>query len=259
MVSVKLDLMDDNKDSELLDTKVLLEMLDPQDDGKVSLDRLSALASNLKREAHDRKNTVRRAVMQLLIAAVILAIIVLTGIFSFIHLEHDAYEVKIASNNMLKANIEQALPLEFVIDDILELTSEYDAELHQIVNEVYQNYSNQTLWHQLESNGFVSGYAFKNPWIFESAAWFIFSVMTTIGYGQIVPNTSKGYLLVIVYSIPAIIAMGYFIKQLVDFYKSCPCKPVSVKVQAMTIPILFAIYLAVSGWLFFNLRGMDSN
>jgi len=241
--------------SELLDSEVLLEMLDPDKDGKVSLDRLYALASTLKEKSRDKQITIYRAAIKLLKATVLLAIIILVGIFSFMKLEHKNYEAKIEANNLLRADIEQALPLGFVITEILDLTSQYDTELDETVRVVYENYTNQSLWNQLENNGFVSAYAFKNPWLFESAAWFIFTIITTIGYGQVVPNTSGGYLFVIGYSIPAIICMGYFIKQLMDFYRTCPCKVASLKLQSISIPVLFVIYLAISGWLFSRCEG----
>lgn len=248
--------MDESNSHEELNIVRLMEMLDPEKDGWVTLDRLCALASKLKKESRDKQNTVRRASIELLKATVLLAIIILVGIFSFIELEHSAYEEKITANQLLRADIKKAFPMnESTVIDILNLTSHYDAELDETVRAVYENYSNQTLWHQLEDNGLFSTFAFKNPWKFENAAWYVFTIITTIGYGQVVPITTGGYFFVIIYSIPAIIVMAYFIRQLIDFYRSCPCKIVSLKFQAMTIPIFFVLYLGISGWLFSLVEG----
>jgi len=80
----------------------------------------------------------------------------------------------------------------------------------------------ENLWDQLDDNGFVSDFAIRNPWIFEDAKWFVFTIASTVGYGNIVPVTTGGYIFTIIYSIPAIISMGYFIKQMANCYNRIP-------------------------------------
>jgi len=232
---------------ETLSVQLLVEMLDPDRDGYVSLDRLTALADTLEKDIDNKSYTS----VKLIKASAIGAFVVLMGTFVFIELEYDEYEAKIESNLLVKGDIELALPIGNITTDILELTSQYDTELDTAVRAMYEDWLNETLWDQLESNGFVSTYALANPWKFESAAWFVFTIATTVGYGHIVPNTTAGYIFVIIYSVPAIIWMGYFIKQLINFYKSCPCKGViSLELKLTAIIVLFIVYLTVSGLLF---------
>jgi len=232
----------------------IIEMLDPKKKGVVSLDRLSALANQLKNDRKAKKHPFSKTSIDLLKAGLVLAVIVLVGIFSFIGLEHDEYQKQVDKNLQLKEEIEQALPARSIIADILNLTSHYDEDLHDTIRAVYDSYTNETLWQQFDDNGFVSYYALRNPWMRDGAGWFIFSIITTVGYGHIVPKTSWGRFLVILYSIPAILCMAYFIKMLINFYKSCPCchsiSKGSISTQVLILLMVFIVYLFVGGCIF---------
>jgi len=232
-----------------LDIELLIEILDTEKDGTVSLDRLLALGNALKTDRRGKKQTMRHTAVELLKATVLVAVIVLVGIFAFIEMEHDEYQEQVNKNLLLKAEIEQALPVLGSMTDILNLTSQYDEELDSTLRAIYDNYTNETLWDQLDENGFVSTFSLANPWNFEDSAWFVFTIVTTVGYGHIAPITKAGRFFVIFYSIPAIISMAYFIKMLINYYNSCPCKKGSVRTQVLTLPLFFIFYLWVSGWI----------
>jgi len=234
-----------------MDIELLIDVLDPEKKGEVSLDRLLALASRLKKDRSLKKKSMLKSGLKLLKAAVMLAIIVLVGIFTFIEVEHDDYEAYVVQNLLLKVDMEKAIPVEGIINDILNLTSTYDEELDNTVREMWEKHKNQTLWDQLEDNGFVSTFALRNPWEhMENAAWFVFTIITTIGYGHIVPKTEGAHWLVIFYSVPSIICMAYFIKKLINFYKSCPCPKGSVTQQIFALIVFFSVELAFGGYMF---------
>jgi len=239
---------------EHLSMELIMEMLDPEKKGLVSLDRLSALANKLKKDRKAKKHTLSKTSIDLLKAGLVLAVIVLVGIFSFIGLEYDEYQKQVDQNLKLKEEIELALPVRSIIVDILNLTSLYDEDLYDTIRAIYDNYTNETLWDQFDDNGFVSDYALRNPWHRDGAGWFIFTIITTVGYGHVVPNTFWGRSLVIPYSIPAILCMAYFIKMLSNFYKSWPCcyhiirGPISI--QVLILIVVFIVYLIVAGCIF---------
>jgi len=238
-----------------LDIELLVQMLDPEKKGTVSLDRLLALGNKLKKDRSRKKHTMRKTVIQLLKATALLAVLILVGIFAFIEIEYDQYEKEVEKNLLLNADIELALPVRDYITDILNLTSQYDKELDGILRAMYENYTNVTLWDQLEDNGFVSTFALSNPWNFEKSAWFVFTTITTIGYGEIVPITNLGRYFVIFYSIPSFLSMAYFIKMLLNCYNRLPFKMGSVRTQVLTLPVFFIIYLYAAGWLFHICEG----
>jgi len=243
--------MEGVKNYDSLDIEQLVDLLDEKKTGTVSLDRLLALSSKFKKDRDNEETyTVKKTALSLLKAFVMGAVIVVAGIFAFIGLEYSNYETKVEENLALKSVIENSLPLKDNITAILAAASSYDTDLEATVLSVYETYENDTLWDYLDDYGFVSHWSLRNPWKFESAGWFIFTIATTIGYGAIVPNTNAGYIFVIFYSIPAMIWMAYFVKQLINFYKSCNCKELSVNMQVITLPFLFAVYLGFSGWLF---------
>jgi len=238
-----------------LDLELLVQMLDPGKNGAVSLDRFLALGNKLENDRSVKNNTMLWTGIELLKASVLLALVILVGIFAFIEVEYDQYEKEVEKNLLFKAEIELALPVRENIIGILNLTSNYDRELDSILRPMWENYTNVTLWDQLEDNGFVSTFAVKNPWIFETSAWFVFTIITTIGYGEIVPITKWGRLLVIFYSIPSIMSMAYFIKMLINCYERCPLKMGSVRTQVLTLPVIFFLYLYAAGWLFHFCEG----
>lgn len=244
--------MSQNQSFDHLDVEVLVKELDPDDRGVVSLDRVLALANELAKGRKEKTKTMWKTGKDLLIASILLAIVIVIGVYTFIALEHEEYKEQVETNLQLKADIEEAIPIGVVITDILNLTSQYNQELNDTVRALYEDWVDAPLWDQLENNGFVSTYSINNPWKFESAAWFVFTIITTIGYGNFAPLTTVGQYLVIFYSIPAIIFMGYFIKQLMNFYKACPCpfNIGSVYSKMVTIPVIFIIYLTISGVLF---------
>lgn len=233
-----------------LEIELLVQLLDPEKERTVSLDRLLALGNKLKRDRNSKKNTKLKTGIDLLKATVLLAVVILGGIFAFIEIEYHQQEKEVEKNLLLQADIELALPLRDKISDILNLTSQYDKELDVILRARYENYTNVTLWDQLDDNGFVSSFALSNPWTLENSAWFVFTIATTIGYGHIVPITNWGHYLVIFYSIPSILSMAYFIKMLMNCYNRFPFRLGSVRTQVLTLPVLLTIYLYVAGWLF---------
>jgi len=239
----------------LLDIELLVEILDEKKNGTVSLDRLLALGNALKKDRRAKKRTMSKTCLDLLKATALVTVIVLVGIFAFIEMEHSEYQKKVNENLLLKNKIELALPVRGCINEILNLTAQYDEELDGTLRPIYDNYTNETLWDQLDNNGFVSTFALSNPWIFEDSAWFVFTIITTIGYGHIAPITDGGRLFVIFYSIPAIISMGYFIKMLINYMKSCPFKKGSVRTQVLTLPVFLLIYVYISGWVFHICEG----
>jgi len=247
--------MTEVKDFDHLNMDLLVEMLDSENKGTVTLDRLLALANKLKKDRSKEKHTMIESVIRLFKATALLAVVILAGIFAFMEMESDHYEKEVEKNLLIKAEIELSFPVLDNITDILSLTSQYNEELDNIIRERYYNYTNVTLWDQLEENGFISTYAVVNPWKFENSAWFVFTIVTTIGYGQIVPITDWGRAFFIIYSIPSIISMAYFVKMLMNCYTTCPCKMGSLRTQVITLPLVFFIYLYISGWLFHVCEG----
>jgi len=241
--------MEEEQGFDELDVDTLTKMLDPDDKTFITLDRLLALANKLSKDEKSEEISMYKTGLSLLKASVLLTIVAVAGVFVFIEVEHDNYDELVTANLLLKDELEEALPIGNFSDEILDLTSMYDQELDNTFRGIYQDWKNQSLLDQLDDSGFVSTYSIKNPWIFESAGWFIFSIITTIGWGHISPATEAGRWLVIFYSIPSIVSMAYFIKKVVDFYRSCPCYTDALETQALTVMLCFFAYLFVSGWL----------
>jgi len=241
--------MGEGQDFNELAVDTLTKMLDPDDKTFISLDRLLALASKLSKDSKNEEISMYTTGLGLLKASFLLTIVVVVGMYVFIGVEHDNYDELIAANLLLKDDLEEALPIGNFTDEILELSSMYDRELDNTIRAIYWDWKNQSLWDQLDDSGFISTYSIQNPWKFESAGWFVFSIITTIGWGHISPTTEAGRWFVIFYSIPSIISMAYFIKKVVDFYRSCPCYSDVLETQALTVIVYFTTYLFLGGWV----------
>jgi len=71
-----------------LEIELLVQLLDPEKERTVSLDRLLALGNKLKRDRNSKKNTKLKTGIDLLKATVLLAVVILGGIFAFIEIEY---------------------------------------------------------------------------------------------------------------------------------------------------------------------------
>jgi len=174
----------------------------------------------------------------------------------FAAIERSQWDDFIAENEASKAVIEKSLPIMDRVEEIimaLENATGHDDLVSDIQN-VYNNYSNGSLWGQVEIFT-TEPSLFHNPWDFSGGLYFCFSIATTIGYGNFTPMTDIGKALVIPYSVFAILSLLWFLKQNMSVFRHfCCLNRDSVLYRTGLTVLALLAYLILTGLVYQSLE-----
>lgn len=227
----------------------LIETLDPDHDGKVSIDRFCALAKRLRLAQNNQTWTWGKQFSRNGRAFCYMVCILVLGMFVFQVLEKNNWDDIVALNiSQVRKPLRDALPLVPYIDDILANLPAGDLKTN--VQDIVTAHSGNGNDMFSKTLYMFNPYDFTNPWTeFESCFYFALTVATTIGYGNFAPQTDEGKIFTIFYSIPAIIGVGWFIKENVNSIAHLD-KQIGLRWQALIALSILLMYMALSAWFF---------
>jgi len=228
----------------------LIETLDPDHDGKVSIDRYVALGKKLRAAQANQTWTWGKQFGRNGKAFCYLVAILVAGMFVFQVLEKKNWDDYVAANNTtVKAPLKDSLPLVPYMDQILAAITS-DATLKAQVQAIVDEHTGEGNDMFSRTEYLFNPYEFRNPWEeLESSLYFVLSLATTIGYGNFAPKTDAGKMFTIAYSIPAIIGVGWFMKENVDSLQHLDWT-IGLRWQALVGLVILVGYMALSAWFF---------